>query len=370
MGAKHKTLNDDIFRHSKYIEVINKQVGCKDFKNFCQDEDNKDFKGQYDFMLDTFRTLILLNNCFYSDSNISLADKVANALDIMEAYLYIDTDKKKYSVRFIQGIIEKHSTYLYRRINEWYRNLEPLTTKDIITTNWVKVVMEEIEKEIIRLDSVGFDNMVKGSIDYKKNKNSNYKIFISRFDSLNTEYSTFVEAYKNEYNERHTNILTYDDLTDIGLIYTLVAKANNGIVITLDNKDNKDYNLNENSTPKDYYEAYLDSLNIGVDDTFHKLNANAFMINFELVSSNVNLTTNEIINNFDMFYFLEMMRRKKDFTTIDDEANKVLDDLRQVYKILSNPPTSQDDMLDNFKVGYDMIQKIIDRYQDYYIRVS
>lgn len=370
MGAKHKTLNDDIFRHSKYIEVINKQVGCKDFKNFCQDEDNKDFKGQYDFMLDTFRTLILLNNCFYSDSNISLADKVANALDIMEAYLYIDTDKKKYSVRFIQGIIEKHSTYLYRRINEWYRNLEPLTTKDITTTNWVKVVMEEIEKEIIRLESVGFDDMVKGSIDYKKNKNSNYKIYISRFDSLNTEYSTFVEEYKNEYNERHTNTLTYDDLTDIGLIYTLVAKANNGIVITLDDKDNKDYNLNENSTPKDYYEAYLDSLNIGVDDTFHKLNANAFMINFELVSSNVNLTTNDIINNFDMFYFLEMMRRKKDFTTIDDEANKVLDDLRRVYKILSNPPTNQDDMLDNFKVGYDMIQKIIDRYQDYYIRVS
>ena len=94
MGKRHNTLNDTIFRNSKYIEVINKQVGCKDFKNFCQDEDNKDFKGQYDFMLDTFKTLILLNNCFYSDSNLSIADKVANALDIMEAYLYIDTDKK------------------------------------------------------------------------------------------------------------------------------------------------------------------------------------------------------------------------------------------------------------------------------------
>lgn len=370
MGARHNTLNDTIFRNSKYIEVINKQVGCKDFKNFCQDEDNKDFKGQYDFMLDTFRTLILLNNCFYSDSNLSIADKVANALDIMEEYLYIDTDKKKYSVRFIQDIIEKHSTYLYRRINEWYNNLEPLTTKDITTTNWVKVVMEEIEKEMTRLESVGFDDMVKGSIDYKKNKDSNYKIYISRFDSLNTEYSTFVEAYKNEYNDRHTNTLTDDDLTHIGFIYTLVAKACNGIVITLDDKDNKDYNLNENSTPKDYYEAYLDSLNISVDDTFYKLSANAFMINFELVSSNVNLTTNDIINNFDMFYFLEMMRRKKDFTTIDDEANKVLDDLKQVYGIITKKTNSQDEMMSNFKVGYNMIQKIIDRYQDYYIRVS
>lgn len=374
MGAKHKTLNDDIFRHSKYIEVINKQVGCKDFKNFCQDEDNKDFKGQYDFMLDTFRTLILLNNCFYSDSNLSIADKVANALDIMEAYLYIDTDKKKYSVRFIQGIIEKHSTYLYRKINDdnngWYEMLGSIPNKDVSTSNYVKIVMEEIEKEMTRLESVGFDDMVKGSINYKKNKNSDYKIYISRFDSLNTDYSTFVEAYKNEYNERHTNTLTYDDLTDIGLIYTLVAKANNGIVITLDDKDNKDYNLNENSTPKDYYEAYLDSLNIGVDDTFYKLNVNAFMINFELVSSNVSLSTNDIINNFDMFYFLEMMRRKKDFTTIDDEANKVLDDLKKIYEIITKTPTSQDDMLGNFKVGYGMVQKIIDRYQDYYIRVS
>lgn len=362
MGARHNTLNDTIFRNSKYMEVVNTQVGCKDFK--------KEYEEQYNFMLDTFKTLILLNNSFYSDSNISLADKVANALDIMEAYLYIDTDKKKYSVRFIQSIIEKHSTHLYRIIEEWYITLEHLTPKDLTTTNYVKSIMEEIEKEMTRLESVGFDDMVKGSIDYKKNKNSNYKIYISRFDSLNTEYSTFVEVYKNEYNERHTNTLTYDNLTDIGLIYTLVAKANNGIVITLDDKSNKDYNLNENSTPKDYYEAYLDSLNIGVDDTFYKLSANAFMINFELVSSNVSLSTNDIINNFDMFYFLEMMNRKKDFTTIDDEANKVLDDLKQVYEIITKTPTSQDDMLGNFKVGYDMIQKIIDRYQDYYIRVS
>ena len=31
----------------------------------------KEYKGQYDFMLDTYSTLILLNNCFFSDSNLS-----------------------------------------------------------------------------------------------------------------------------------------------------------------------------------------------------------------------------------------------------------------------------------------------------------
>ena len=40
MGNKHKVLNENTFRNSKYIQVVNKQIGCNDFKNFC--EDNKD----------------------------------------------------------------------------------------------------------------------------------------------------------------------------------------------------------------------------------------------------------------------------------------------------------------------------------------
>ena len=370
MGARHNTLNDTIFRNSKYMEVVNTQVGCKDFKNFCKE--NEEYEEQYNFMLDTFRTLILLNNCFFSDSNLGIADKVANALDIMEAYLYIDTDKKKYSVRFIQSIIEKHSTHLYRKIDEWYDTLEHLTPKDIFTTNYVKNVMEEIENEMTRLESVGFDDMVKGSIDYKKNKDSNYKIYISRFDSLNTENNTFVEAYKNDYNERHTNTLTGDDITHIGLIYTLVAKACNGIAKTLESKEEKKYNLNVNSTPQEIYKAYLDSLNISVDDVFYMLSAGAFCIGFMSVySSDLNLTMDMTVNNYDMLFFLNRMRNNTDnLTTIDDEANKVLDNLKKIYDIITKTPTSRDDMLCNFKTGYDMILKIIDRYQEYYIRVS
>ena len=77
MGNKHRVLNENTFRNSKYIQVVNKQIGCNDFKKFC--EDNKDYKGQFDFMLDTFKTFILLRNCFFCDSNLSMNDKVENA---------------------------------------------------------------------------------------------------------------------------------------------------------------------------------------------------------------------------------------------------------------------------------------------------
>ena len=32
MGNIHKTLSDDNFKNSKYIEIVNKQMGCDDFK--------------------------------------------------------------------------------------------------------------------------------------------------------------------------------------------------------------------------------------------------------------------------------------------------------------------------------------------------
>lgn len=55
MGHRHNTLNDTIFRNSRYIKFLNENLGIEDFR--------KEYKEQYDFILDTFSTLILLNNC-------------------------------------------------------------------------------------------------------------------------------------------------------------------------------------------------------------------------------------------------------------------------------------------------------------------
>ena len=127
--SKHRVLEKNDFRNSKYMQVVNKQVGCKDFKKFC--DENKEYKGQFDFMADTFKTFILLRNCFFSDSNLALHDKVENAQKIIGKYLFSDFDEKtnetiseegklKYGVVFIRNVCEKYSTHLYRRINEWY----------------------------------------------------------------------------------------------------------------------------------------------------------------------------------------------------------------------------------------------------------
>ena len=40
------------------MKVVNENAKCKNFR--------KEYKEQYDFMLDTFSTLILLNNCFFN----------------------------------------------------------------------------------------------------------------------------------------------------------------------------------------------------------------------------------------------------------------------------------------------------------------
>ncbi len=384
MGKKHRTLNDTIFRNSKYIEVVNKQVGCDDFKKECQ-KPNSQYKGQYDFMLETFKTLISLYNCFYSDSNLSFLEKVENAINIMEEYIYKDyeVDKKKYSVRFIQSVSDKYSTYLYRKISNdetgWYVILDDIDSKEINTSPIAKNVIKEIEEEMTKLENIGFDDMVKGSIAYKKNKDSDYKIYISKFDSLNTKQEQFIEEFSTKYNESHITPLNDNELTNIALIYNLVAKVNNGIVKVLSNKPNKNYNLNERSTPSNYYKAYLDSLNISIDDSFFTLNANAFMMNVIITYSNScgakGLSLNDMINNFDMYYFLDKIENfvvKKNLSVSDERIQKIILDLKQIYNIITTKNSGLDKLFNNFKRANEIILNIMSRDNNlnYYIRVS
>ena len=171
--SKHRLIDTNDFRNSKYMQVVNKQVGCKDFKRFC--DENEEYKGQFDFMVDTFKTFVLLKNCFFSDSNLSLNDKVEKAQKIIGKYLFSDFDeennetlsengKNKYSVRFIQNVCERYSTHLYRRINEWYFDYLDNYT---LNSN-IKPVLDDIAEEMARLEKVGFDDYVKENINCKK----------------------------------------------------------------------------------------------------------------------------------------------------------------------------------------------------------
>ena len=383
MGNKHKVLNENTFRNSKYIQVVNKQIGCDDFKKFC--ESNNDYKGQFDFMLDTFKTFILIRNCFFCDSNLSIYDKVENAQKIIGKYLFSDFDeennetisdngKNKYSVRFIQNVCEKYSTHLYRRINEWYFDYLDNYT---LNSN-IKPVLDDIEEEMTRLEKVGFDDYVKENINFKKNKDSNYKIYISKFDSLYSDSETFEEEFIKEYNDNHITPLTDDELGNINLVYILIAKCCNGITILLENKPIEEFNLNERTTPTELFNIYLSQLHLNQDRYDFRMEALQFMLEASLIYPNCakrGLSFNKMMNNFDIYYFLIKMVEiinDKEFKITDEQIQKDFKDLKEIYNIIHSPFKSTDEMLEHYRKASTLIYNLISkkRIANYFIRVS
>ena len=364
MGVRHNTLNDSIFRNSKYINTLENELNIADFR--------KENKEQYDFMLDTFSTLILLNNCFYSDSNLSFDDKIYNALEIIQNYLYLNYDeeneKNKYSVRFIKAVIDRHCAYLFKKINEWYIDLDSMDT----SINRKRDIVKEIDEEITRLDTLSFDSVVKGGIEYQKNKDSNYKIYISKFNNLYTDFKASIKQYVDDFNNLYGIELTNDDLQEIAFIFDLVASANNGIVSKIYDRTQEQFNLSEVSTLIDIYTAYLKTLNIDIKDnelirynadnflakltdTADKLNSNkdtAFLVN--------DYPLDYLINNYEYLFFIaniESVQIKLNNLVI----NKIINDLKSVYDLIKD---------DNLQEAFNKVQAIIERNKNYFERVS
>lgn len=381
--SKHRLIDTNDFRNSKYMQVVNKQVGCKDFKKFC--DENKEYKGQFDFMVDTFKTFVLLRNCFFSDSNLSINDKVEKAQKIIGKYLFSDFDeennetlsengKSKYSVRFIQNVCERYSTHLYRRINEWYFDYLDNYT---LNSN-IKPVLDDIAEEMARLEKVGFDDYVKENINFKKNKTSDYKIYLSKFDSLYSGYEEFTEEFIKEYNDNHITPLNDEELGRIGLVYTLMAKCCNGITKVLENKPQEEFNIDERTTPTELFNIYLNQLNFNETRFDFRMEATQFMLQATLLYSKVGsrgITFDEMMNNFDMYYFLDTMQttvNKDDFKITDEQIQKDLQDLRDIYKLIYTQAKSVDEMLELFKKGLTLISNLISkkRIANYFIRIS
>lgn len=381
--SKHRALEKNDFRNSKYMQVVNKQVGCKDFKKFC--DENKEYKGQFDFMADTFKTFILLRNCFFSDSNLALHDKVENAQRIIGKYLFSDFDEKtnetiseegkiKYGVVFIRNVCERYSTHLYRRINEWY--FEYLNEYTLGTN--IDSVLDDIEKEMTRLEKVGFDDYVKENINFKKNKSSNHKIFISKFDSLYSRFDEFTNEFVSEYNDNHITPLNEDELGRVALIYKLMAKCCNGITTLLENKSEENLNINERTTPTELFNIYLNQLNFNETRFDFKMEATQFMLEASMLSAHCKLrgiSFNQMMNNYDMYYFFEKMQsvvNKDDFIITDGQIQKDLKDLREIYDIVHKPVKTAEETLELFKEASTLIFNLIGKKRiiNYFIRIS
>ena len=372
MGKRHNTLSDDIFKNSKYIATIEKELRISNFKKYAID--------QYEIMLDIFQTLIAINNLFFADSNKNKKEKKNEIIDILEKVIYKsqDDDRAKYSTRTIKSLYDGTARFLYNKYNEWY---EKLSYND----NYFDTLKIEIEEEMKKFENVGFNYIVKGTIEYEKNKDSNYKIFISKFNNLYIDYKAFKRQYKDNFNNNYGIDLTKEEMRYIGFIYDLVAYANNGIVKTLFDKEPLNFQLDETSAPEEYYKEYLKLLHLDIkDNELYTKNSEIFLSKILVVNKRLiehlpkeivyNISINDFINRFDYYYFIVSMKDIIDnnIKVFFDNMliNKITNDLKEIYNLISIQYETKEKMLINYKDAFRKCQAIIDRNKNIYERLS
>jgi len=372
MGNIHKTLKDDNFKNSKYIEIVNKQMGCEDF--------SKSYQKEYSIMLDIFQTFIELYNCFFADSNESNIERVKQAKKLL-AQLFkmkdeeeIDLIGVKYSVRDIKNLPEKEVRLIYNLMKECCYTLYFMEESER-ESQPLKETKKLIKKKMQMLEKVGFDKWVKDSISFDKNKNSNYKIFVCAFDTLNKNNEEFIEDFKKGFNFDFDKDFGESEFEELFFIYNLVAKANNGIVNTLANTQDKQYNLTSNSSPQEIYKAYLDTLHLNIKDTYSNLSALHFTLTasttYESIRETYNISFNEMISNFDLYFFLDKMKNcvnTNEITISSNVTDSIIKKLQDIYNTITN--IQDKDIKETYKEAFDKVQEIIKRNAKYYIRVS
>lgn len=382
MGKRHNTLSDEIFRNSKYINALEQALEIDNFKKEC--EKNKDYKGQYEMMFDVFKTLILINNILFADSNKNIKEKQEEIQDILFNIVYknSDSERLKYGLRLQKELKDSHTRYLYNKFIEWYNNFYTYSF-DTLKNN--------VEQEMTRLENIEFDSVVKGGISYEKNKNSNYKIYTSKIDYLYPNNSEGWKEYTQNFYDTYGIKLNEQEINDIYFVYKLIAYANNGIVKLLFQDEIKDFELTVQDNAEDYFKAYLTSLNIDIKDNKKFMNKADNFLNELLITNNVimeqleNDTKNEhiieishieiepFIANYDLYFFYVNMEKITkglyEFTIKADVVVKLINDLKEIYNLMyDNVPTITDEK--QVQEAFGKVQNIIDRNKNMFERLS
>ena len=209
----------------------------------------------------------------------------------------------KYSVRDIKNLPDKEARNIYNLMKEWYftiYHMEKTETKTLTQ----KDLENKIKKEMKKLENVVFDKWVKERISFDKNKSSNYKIFICAFDTLNKNNEEYIEEFEKGFNFDFGTNFSEDEFDEVFFIYTLVAKANNGIVNALANTQDKQNALNSNSSPQEIYKTYLDTLHLNIKNNYKNISALQFALTasktYESIREIYNIYFEKKINKFDL----------------------------------------------------------------------
>lgn len=374
MGKRHNTLSDDIFRNSKYINALERELGIDDFR--------KEYKEQYDIMLDVYKTLITINNILFADSNKSIYDKnieIDEALtECIGTQNYKEYHKKedekeegkktpirsyKYSTRTLKGLVDSNTRLLYEKFKGWHETL--YNDKTIIN------VKSEIEKEMTRLENIGFDNVVKKDIEYKKNKDSKYKIFISKLGKFYQNNEEELDKVKNTFQEEYGCELDEEQMIFISHLFDVICYGNNGITLIL--QPELEYiDIDERSTPQEVYNAYFSALNIKYN--YMRVEATTFLwraLNL-YQELKLNMPFGMFISVFDYFNFIDIVSDiEEDVITNNNYIDKIISDLKKACELLKE--SNQKDFKEyqeKQKQALEIIQKIIDRNITKFERVS
>lgn len=382
MGKRHNTLSDDIFRNSKYINALERELGIDDFR--------KEYKEQYDIMLEVYKMLITINNIIFADSNKSINDKIYEMELEFEKIVGEQVDeesdekrKHKYSVRTLKGLIDSNTRYLFNKFVEWYDYL--------MNFNKLDMVKNEVEEEMTRLENIDFDKVVKGSLLYEKNKNSNYKIYTSKLDYLFPNNGDIWKEYTQDFYDTYGIALKEQEINDIYFVYKLVAYANNGIVKLLYGYEISDIELSEKNNAEDYFKVYLKSLNIDIKENKRYMSKANIFLDELLITNNVIMEqlehntqnkyiieiakqeTTSFVSNYDLYFFYLNMEKIKtglyEFTIKTDFIVKIINDLKEVHSLIyDNVPTITDEK--QVQEALVKIQSIIDRNKKMFERLS
>ena len=384
MGKRYRVLTDEIFKNSKYINTINNVYGIKDFK--------KEYKAQYDIILDIFKTFILLNNTFFSDSNISNYDKVENAINLLEKMFMINDDENvvgvKYSVRDIKELCDKYARHLYNVMGEWYYSLYNISSKDLDDSKILKKLKKDIEEEMNKLEYSGFDNSLIENIQFERNVIKNYKNYtkyISKFDTIYTKRNEFIEDYKAEFKSLYGITLNDNDINKFGLLFKLLSSVNNGLINIINNYELDNCNINSYTESTTLYKYYLKTLNIDYKSNDFIDNSQDFIFLFGIIKNKidslVNYDNKKLLENFDMYFFYLTMEQtiyshKIKFKTASNISNKLTTDLVDIYKSLKKIRESEKDLSKESIVSdylipmYKRIDELIKRYSNVFERIS
>ena len=388
---RHNHLTDDVFKNSKYIATINRTTDFKDIRKETRKEKNEYF-GQYDLILDIFQTFILVFNCFFSDSNKNKAEKVDEARTIIEKLIYKDYENSqthKYTVRDIKEIVDKRARRLYKYMEQWQKELKKITPKNVNDSIFLNEMIVILEKEMNDLEYVEFDSIVNENITYLKNNvksYKDYKKYICKFDYIYNKRDEFINEFKEKYYKRTRISLTDDDIDMFRKVFTTITYGNNGLINTINNTDIKTKNINEKSSDKYIYKAYLKLNGIDYNSDNFKINVMAFSLMLQYIYNKAmlcGLNKYDVLRNFDVLVFLItceelIITDEVKFGFVDNDINGIILDLKDVYKTIKSSQMTYEEIGTDTKryneetliPAYQIIRDIIERNKDIFMEIS